>query len=621
MLEFVLKIMAYAKPYRTRLFLGVIFGILGGLMMPLTLATIIFVFGLIFPSAEDTAHKPAKIPEWLPGVIQNWVRDTQEWLRNFEDQISHGLHVHPGAVLAVLALIPGVILLGGILRFLNIYCLQWVAIRVVVDIRVKLFEHLLNLSAGFFGTSSSGELISRIMNDTTMLQGVFNSVVSSVVKDPVTLITMLSILLWKQPHLTLITLVVLPLCMVPLSVYNKKLRKSSRESQSQGADLVQVMSEAFTGNRIVKAYNLETPVAAEFRRTAHLGISYYMRIVRSMEVPGPIIEFFGATGVVCVLLYLVSQSHSGTASSSVSQKDFLWFIGSFFYMYQPLKNLTRLGSQIVQARASSERVFELLASKTTVPEPANPKPLKAADAEIEFDHVKFSYGDKIALHDINLRIKPGQLVALVGSSGSGKTTLANLLLRFYDPGGGSIKIGGTDLRDVTTRDLRNQIAVVTQEVILFNETVRKNIELGRPGATNDEIIAAAKHAYAYDFVMEKPRGFDTVVGEKGVLLSGGQRQRLAIARAVVRNAPILILDEATNALDTESERVVQTALDELMKGRTALCIAHRLSTILHADVIVVMADGKIVEQGRHEELLNLNGVYRRLYELQFKSKS
>jgi subfamily B ATP-binding cassette protein MsbA len=308
-------------------------------------------------------------------------------------------------------------------------------------------------------------------------------------------------------------------------------------------------------------------------------------------------------------------------STPVSQKDFLLFIGSFFYMYQPLKNLTRLSSQIVQARAASERVFELLATKTTVPEPANPKPLKSAGAEIEFDHVKFSYGDKPALHDIHLQIKPGQLVALVGASGSGKTTLANLLLRFYDPTKGAIRIGGTDLRDVTTRDLRDQIAVVTQEVILFNETVRKNIELGRPGATNDEIIAAAKHAYAYDFVMDKPRGFDTVVGEKGVLISGGQRQRLAIARAVVRNAPILILDEATSALDTESERAVQAALDELMKGRTTLCIAHRLSTILHADVIVVMVEGKIVEQGHHEELMKRDGVYRKLYELQFESKS
>ena len=272
-------------------------------------------------------------------------------------------------------------------------------------------------------------------------------------------------------------------------------------------------------------------------------------------------------------------------------------------MYPPLKNLTQLQNQIVQARAASERAFELLATQNTVPEPIAPKMLHADQADIVFENVDFSYGEKPVLRNIALTVKAGQLVALVGASGSGKTTLANLLLRFYDPVRGAIKIGGVDLRDVRTRDLRNQIAVVTQETILFNDTVRRNIELGRPGATNEEIIAAARHAYAYDFIMQKPDGFDTVIGEKGVMLSGGQRQRIAIARAVLKNAPILILDEATSALDTESERAVQAALDELMKGRTTICIAHRLSTILHADLIVVLDQGRIIETGKHDELI------------------
>jgi ABC-type multidrug transport system fused ATPase/permease subunit len=284
-----------------------------------------------------------------------------------------------------------------------------------------------------------------------------------------------------------------------------------------------------------------------------------------------------------------------------------------------MKNLSRLYNQLAQARASSERVFELLATQNSVPEPAQPRPLKAAGADIHFDHVDFAYDNKPVIRDIDLRIRPGQLVALVGSSGAGKTTLANLLLRFYDPVRGAIRIGGVDIREAATRDLRSQIAVVTQETILFNDTVRRNIELGRPGATHEEIIAAARHAYAYDFIMEKPQGFDTVVGEKGVTLSGGQRQRLAIARAVLRDAPILVLDEATSALDTESERAVQTALDELMKGRTTLCIAHRLSTIFHADMIVVLDKGRIVELGRHDELVKRGGVYQKLYELQFVS--
>ncbi len=275
-------------------------------------------------------------------------------------------------------------------------------------------------------------------------------------------------------------------------------------------------------------------------------------------------------------------------------------------------------NQLHQARAASERVFELLAVKNSVPEPTQPKMLHADKADVQFENVDFNYGEKPVLHNINLTVKTGQLVALVGASGSGKTTLANLLLRFYDPVRGTIKIGGVDLRDVSTRDLRNQIAVVAQENILFNDTIRRNIELGRLGAANEEIVAAARHAHAYDFIMQKPEGFDAVIGEKGVSLSGGQRQRLAIARAVLKNAPILILDEALSALDSESERIVQAALDELMRGRTTICIAHRLSTILHADVIVVLDQGRIVETGTHAELTRRGGVYQKLYELQFQ---
>jgi len=288
-------------------------------------------------------------------------------------------------------------------------------------------------------------------------------------------------------------------------------------------------------------------------------------------------------------------------------------------IYPPVKSLTRLHNQIHQARAASERVFELLAMKNSIPEPVAPKMLHADQADLVFENVDFNFGDKPVLRNINLKVKAGQMVALVGASGSGKTTMANLLLRFYDPLRGAVKIGGVDLREVRTADLRNQIAVVAQETILFNDTIRRNIELGRLGAREDEVVMAATHAHALEFIAQKPQGLDTIVGEKGVSLSGGQRQRLAIARAVLKNAPILVLDEATSALDTESERAVQAALDELMKDRTTFCIAHRLSTILHADVIVVLDQGRIVEQGRHDELVNRGGIYQKLYDLQFAS--
>ena len=606
MIDFIRKLWELVRPYRARLALGVLTGILAGIMPAVMIASIAIIVGVIFPSANQ---KPIE-EKWasLPQFAVDWLRDARLALES-------GRHNHPGAVVLLVVIIPLVMFLRGLVTYLNTYFLQWVAVRTVTALRVKLFGHLLNLSAGFFNESRSGELISRIMSDTTALHVIFANASSVIVRDPVTLIAVLTGLLWRPETrtMTLICLVVLPVCLIPLSIFSKKVRRSSGELQKQTAGLMQVMMETFTGHRVVKAYNLENVVTDEFRATAGRSANNYMRIVRANEITSPIIDVLGATGVAIALVYMVSL-HNKPATD-----DFITLIGSIFFMYAPMKNLARLQNQITQARAASERVFELLATKNSVPEPAAPKMLHAASADIVFENLDFSYGEKPVLRNINLTVKAGQLVALVGSSGSGKTTLANLLLRFYDPARGSIKIGGVDLRDVSTRDLRNQIAVVAQENILFNDTIRRNIELGRLGATNDDIVAAAKHAHATEFILQKPEGFDTVIGEKGASLSGGQRQRLAIARAVLKNAPILILDEATSALDTESERAVQSALDELMKGRTTVCIAHRLSTILHADLIVVLDQGRIVETGSHDELAQRGGVYQKLYELQFAS--
>jgi subfamily B ATP-binding cassette protein MsbA len=341
-----------------------------------------------------------------------------------------------------------------------------------------------------------------------------------------------------------------------------------------------------------------------------------MRIVRATWLPSTLLEFMGAMGLALVFIYLAFAG--GTRASSAG---FLAVILAIYSMYRPIKGLTTLHNNVEQADALTERVFELLAMRGNISEPASPKPVKAAGAPIHFDNVTLAYGDKAALRDIKLTIPPGQLIALVGPSGSGKTSLTNLLLRFYDPQQGAVHIGTTDIREVATRELRNQIAVVTQETVLFNDTIASNIEVGRPGAARKQILEAAQHAHATEFINEKPDGFDTVIGEKGVLLSGGQRQRIAIARAILRDAPILILDEATSALDTESERAVQEALEELMRGRTTICIAHRLSTVQHADLIVVLDEGRIVETGRHAELLERGGLYQKLYEMQFAAQA
>jgi len=366
---------------------------------------------------------------------------------------------------------------------------------------------------------------------------------------------------------------------------------------------------------VIKGYNLESRAVNDFRQAVDGVTGFIMRSVRAGELPGPLIEFLGSIGVAMVFCYyaFLSSGSGGTAG------DMLYFFIAVFSLYAPFKNLSRLNHQLTMARAAVDPVYHLLAQPNTLPEPKNPKPLEAQNATIRFENVSFSYGDKTVLQDINLAIQPGQLVALVGRTGSGKTSIANLLLRFYDPKVGAILIGDIDIRQVLSRELRANIAVVAQETILFNDTIRQNIALGRPDATNAEIEQASKHAYAHEFILEKPKGYETMVGEKGVNVSGGQRQRIAIARAILKDAPILILDEATSALDTEAERIVQRALEELMQGRTTICIAHRLSTIQKADLIVVLDQGRIIETGTHEQLLASRGLYSKLYELQFES--
>ncbi len=605
MIEFLLRIWRLAQPYRGRLMLGVATGIIGGLMEPLMIGTIAFVYGVVFPG-EESKNLTDQLKQ-APEFIRTWAAALQEAL-------STGIKSHPWAIAGLVAAIPLIVALRGLFSYLNVYFLQWTAVRTITDLRTRLFGHIMGLSASFFSSTSTGQLMSRINSDTAALHGVISQSVGVMVKDPVTVVSMLTFLMWQQPKLTIASMIIMPVCMVPIAIYSRKIRQSTRAMQSNAAELSSMMAESFSGNRVVKAYNLEDAVTQDFRTTASKFISHYMRIVRSTEIPGPVLETVGSFGVASVLVYVAIQSGERPAPAG-----FLTLVLGLFTMYRPMKNLTRLHNSLEQARAASDRVFELLATQSSIPEPANPKPLKAAHAEIVFDHINFSYGTRTVLRDINLVVKPGQFVALVGPTGSGKTTITNLLLRFYDPDSGSIRIGGTDIRDVRSRDLRDQIAVVTQETILFNETIQRNIELGRPGATEAEIKEAARLANALEFIEDKPQGFQTIVGEKGVNLSGGQRQRLAIARALVKNAPILILDEATSALDTEAERAVQAALEELMVGRTSICIAHRLSTIQKADVIVAMEQGRIVEVGTHAELLQSQGLYSKLYELQYRN--
>jgi ATP-binding cassette, subfamily B, bacterial MsbA len=608
MRAFFLRIWTFARPYKTRLILGLVFGILCALMNGALIIAVKLVVGLVFPGSAKISL--AQHLERLPAFVRPVAQSLTEWLPELKSPSSR-----LGMVL-IIATIPAVMLLRSLFAYLSMYLSNWAALRAVADLRTKLFDHLQNLSLGFFSQARTGDLISRITNDTQILHNVIGGWLNSVIKDPVTLACLLGLLLSQQLKLTLISIVVLPVCLIPIIVYGRKVRKSARAMQTHAADLANLMHECFTGNRIIKAYNLEDKVLGQFRQTTRSYISHMLRVIRANEIPSQVTEFLGGLGVALVLIYVALFPDQ--AKGVPRAEDFTAFILSIVLMYPSIKNLTRLQNQLQQARSANQRVFELLDTVSTITDPPKPVPLQAGQADIHFDNIDFDYGEKPVLRGINLTVKAGRLVALVGSSGSGKTTLTNLLLRFYDPQRGAVRIGSTDIRQVAIDDLRRQIALVTQETILFNDTIRHNIALGRPGATEAEIEAAARHAHAHDFIMEKPLGYETVIGEKGVALSGGQRQRVAIARAIVKNAPILVLDEATSALDTESERAVQAALEDLMQGRTTICIAHRLSTIQKADLIVVLDHGRIVESGTHAELIRKRGVYWKLNELNFE---
>jgi len=516
------------------------------------------------------------------------------------------------------ALVLGVYLIKGVCEFAQSYLMRGVGQRVIRDIRDHLYRHMQSLSLSFYMKHPTGVLMSRVTNDVGLMQGAVTEAVTSLIKDVFTALFLVGVIFYRDWRMALVGLVVFPLAIWPITRFGQKLRRTSIQTQEVTGGLTSHLQETISGAKLVKSFGAEEYEVDRFAtRNAKL-FRLSMKVVKVQAMTSPLSEMFGGVGAAAVIFYGGYSVVNGQSTPG----NFFSFMTALFMLYAPVKNLSRINNVIQQGIAAAGRVFEVLDTLPDVEERKDALVLEGIEHGVEFDHVDFRYseeGENI-LKDITFRVSPGTLAAIVGSSGAGKTTLVDLLPRFYDPQRGAIRIDGTDIRDVSLSSLRSLIGIVSQHTILFNDTLRNNIAYGMPDASMERIEEAARRANAHPFIIRLPEGYQTVIGEQGLKLSGGERQRVAIARAILKDAPILILDEATSALDTESESIVQEALEHLMLGRTTFVIAHRLSTVRNADTILVVEEGRIVESGAHEELLAGETRYRSFYLKQFEER-
>lgn len=507
-----------------------------------------------------------------------------------------------------------VFLFRGVARFLQGYYVQTAGQLAIQDIRNEVYRKQIGLPLRYFTDNPTGTLMSRIMSDVGQMQQGVANIVTSLLRDGVTAIGLLGVIFYRNWQLALITFIVLPLTAVPAQKIGKRIKNLAKQSLGQMGEITSILQETFSGIKVVKAFRQEKSVVDRFSRT-NLGLYRYLRkSIKYESLHTPIMEIITSFGVAGVIWFGGSQVMDG----KMTAPEFFSFLTAMVMLYGPIKKVLSAYNTVQQAMGAAERVFEVIDHPTNIQDPPDPVEPGTVRGSVELRNVSFSYDDEEVLRDVSFTAGRGEVVALVGPSGAGKTTVMSLIPRFYDVTGGAVVIDGIDVRRLRLDDLLCQIALVDQETILFNETIANNIRLGNSDASLEEVERAARSAFAHDFIMEMPEGYDTNIGDRGVRLSGGQRQRLCIARAILKNAPILLLDEATSALDTESEHMVQQALANLMKNRTTLVIAHRLSTVLHADRIVVIDKGEVVEVGTNDELLARDGLYRKLYDMQFK---
>jgi len=597
------RLFSYLRPHRRRLGVAIFLMFLVGLSEGLTALMIIPAMDKVLdPSMSDSKLSLVRIPFTDRTLMLNAL-------------FPASIH-HVWAVFSISLLILFVV--KGVSEFFSISSIQFVGLSAVTTLRNSVYAQLIRQPVGFFENNPTGRLMSTVISDVERIKGALAEWFADFFRHTFSLFGCAVVLFLIDWRLTLISLVVLPLVIVPVGKLGRRIRHSVQESQSRLADLSQILQETVTGNRVVKAFGMESFEIEKFRETARRLLRENMRWIRAWVANAPLMELLAAIVLCFALLYARDRIKTGVLTKGA----FIAFTYALFRVYEPIKRLGGIYHQFMQALGCTPNIFALL----DLPEEVQDAPGAIAVARfsdrIAFDNVSFAYpGGQPILRGIRLEVRAGEVVAIVGASGAGKTTLVNLLPRFYSPTAGRVLMDGHDLCALSLRSLREQISIVTQETILFNDTVWNNICYGRPGVAEDQVIAAARAALAHDFICEMPAKYQSMIGERGQRLSGGQRQRIAIARALLKDSSILILDEATSELDSESERLVQQALANLMAGRTVFVIAHRLSTIRSADAILLLDDGQIRERGTHDELLARGGIYARLYELQFGAET
>ena len=605
-----LRVLKYVRPYWKQLALSVFFTILFSIFSGVSIYLAIPLLETLF--SQDYISALNKL-----GSSSGFLSDLKNTFFSFLFRYVFS-GTHSEALIKICIVIIIAFFLKNISGYLQAYFMAYVEQGLVKDIRNEVYRHLHTLSLGYFTSERTGNLISRITNDVNIINTGISATFLNLVREPLLIAVFLMIAISINWRLTLISLLVLPFALYFISKLGLRLHKESRISQERMADITSVLQETISGVKVVKAFGMEEFENKKFQTQTWRYFKSLLKITRIRNLASPITEFLSVVAGVVIIWYGGMQVlELGTMRAS----EFLTFLIAIFQIMPPVKELTSVNNRIQESTSAAKRVFEILDIEPDIKEAPNAIELKEFKDEIVFENVWFSYngtknGDFI-LKGINLKVKKGEILAIVGPSGAGKSTLVDLIPRFYDPTEGRILIDGIDLRMIKIKSLRDKIGIVTQETILFNDTIRNNIAYGLEDCPIDKIIEVAKAANAHDFIMQLPNGYDTVIGERGMKLSGGQRQRISIARALLKNPPILILDEATSNLDAESEILVQEAIERLMQNRTVFVIAHRLSTIRNADRIIVIDNGRIVQEGKHEELIHQDGLYKKLYEMQF----